>query len=92
MPDSFWMMVGIVAPVLIVQVFQFLQSARNNKKSSADRDEIKAQVCEVRDRVETIRTTKSEIEQQIAGAERGNVVRGMEIQRQRDTAPAPLEK
>lgn len=90
MSEGFWTMIGVVLPVLIVQAFQFLQSERNNKKSTADREEIKAQVCEVRDRVETIRTTKDEVQTMIAGAERRNVTRGIEIGKQQATGPAEL--
>jgi uncharacterized protein YpmB len=92
MSDQFYIMLGVVLPVLIVQGFQFLQQSRNAKKSEAARDEIKAQVAEVKDHLSTIATTKAEVQQQIAGAERQNVAKGIEIGKQQATGPAPLGK
>ena len=54
MTDSFWAMIGVVLPVLIVQIFQYLAIQRNAKKSEASRVDIKAQVCEVAAHINTI--------------------------------------
>lgn len=73
-----------------MQAAGILLAYLNSRKSNAAREEIKAQVCEVRDRVETIRTTKDEVQTMIAGAERRNVSRGIEIGKQQATGPAEL--
>lgn len=91
MPDSFWTMVGIVAPVLIMQVFQYLTTVRNAKKSEAGREEIKAKVAEVQSHVETIQISKAETQQMIAGAERQNIKAGIEIGKSQSSGPAPLD-
>jgi cell division protein FtsB len=90
MPDSFWVMVGIVAPVLIMQVFQYLTMRANAKKSETDRTLIKQQIADVHDHVETIKTTKEETERMIAGAERQNIKAGIEIGKAQSSGPAPL--
>jgi len=90
--DGFWTMVGVVLPVLIVQVFQYLAVKKNAAKSEADRQEIKAQVCEVKDRIETVSMTKQDIDRQIAGAERQNIVAGIEIGKQQASGSMPLGK
>lgn len=90
MGDGFWTMLGVVLPVLIVQGFQYVATVKNAKKSEASREDIKAQICEVRDHVSTIATTKAETATLIAGAERQNVSKGIEIGKQQATRPGPL--
>jgi len=92
MSDGFWTMVGVVLPVLIVQMFQYLSARKIAAKSEADRREIKAQVSEVRDHLSTVSMSKQETVQLIAGAERQNVVKGIEIGKQQASAPMPLGK
>ena len=97
LPDSFWAMVAVVAPVFIVQVFQFLATLRNAKKSEVSREEIKAQVCSVAAKVEenTQLTHQNTLTLEAAklmatGAERQGVVTGIEIGKKQATGPAPL--
>lgn len=90
-------MVGVVLPVLIVQVFQYMTVRKNNRQAATDRQDIKAQVCEVAAKVEenTQLTHQNTLSMQAAelmilGAERKGTVQGMEIERRRNTGPAPL--
>lgn len=49
-------------------------------------------VSELKDHIQTIGMTKEHAELMIVGAERRNMVRGMEIERTRNTGPMPLGK
>lgn len=91
MSDGFWTMVGVVAPVLIVQIFQYLAIRRNAKKSEAGREEIRTQVCEVAANLDNIKTDKKTVELMIAGAERQHIAAGIEIGKKQATGPSPLE-
>jgi hypothetical protein len=79
-----------VAPVFIVQVFQYLTMLKNAKKSEAGREAIKAQVSEVKNDLATIQTTKDDVRLLIAGAERENIKAGIEIGKAQSSGPAPL--
>jgi len=98
MSEGFWTMVGVVLPVLIVQIFQYLATRKNAKQSETARNEIKAQVCEVAAKVDentqlTHQNTMSMETARLmaAGAERNGVVVGIEIGKKQATGPAPLE-
>ena len=90
MSDQFWIMIGVVAPVFIVQIFQYLTTQANAKKSEADREVIKSQIADVHKHVETIQMTKDDTERMIAGAERQNIKAGIEIGKAQASGPAPL--
>lgn len=92
MSDQFWIMLGVVLPVLIVQVFQYLATRNAAKKSAQGREEIKAQVSAVAAGLDTIKTDKASVELMIAGAERKNIAAGIEIGKQQATGPTPLGK
>lgn len=51
-----------------------------------------AKVGELKNHIDTIGMTKEQAELMIVGAERRNMVRGMEIERTRNTGPMPLGK
>ena len=88
--DGFWTMVGVVLPVLIVQIFQYLATRKNAKASEKGREDIKAQVCEVRDQIDTIKLTKDEIDTIMKGRERQLVSMGIEEGKRQATSPMPL--
>jgi ABC-type transport system involved in cytochrome bd biosynthesis fused ATPase/permease subunit len=92
MSDQFWMMLGVVLPVLIVQVFQYLATRKNARESAAGREEIKAKVTEVAAGLDTIKTDKTAVDLMIAGAERKNIAAGIEIGKQQASGPMPLGK
>lgn len=94
--EGFWPMLGIVLPVLIVQYFQYKQSERNNKQSSEDRKKLKAQICEVKDHLDTvgIKAVRSQNEVDMAhrAGQRAGYVDGIEIGKQQATGHGPLER
>lgn len=92
MSDGFWTMLGVVLPVLIVQIFQYISARRTAAKSEADRLEIKQNVAQVRDRIETVTLSKEDMELLMKGRERELVTKGIEEGRRQATAPAPLDK
>ncbi len=92
MSDQFYMMLGVVLPVLIVQGFQYLATRKNARKSEADRDEIKSEVGKVRDHLNTVSMSREETSLLIAGAERQNVAKGIEIGKQQATGSMQIGK
>jgi len=94
MSDAFWTMVGVVLPVFILQVFQFLAAQRNSRDSKAGREEIKAQVCEVKDHLATVSMQAVRSQEEIVMAhkagEREGFVGGIEVGKRQATAPAEL--
>lgn len=88
MTDAFYTMLGIVLPIVIVQGVQVWQTSRNAKAAKVGREEIKAQVCEVKDQIDTVRLTKDEMHMIMQGRERQIMVEGIAIgKRQSDFGP-----
>lgn len=107
MSDQFWMMLGVVLPVLIVQVFQYIAAKRNAEKAAIGREEIKAQVCEVKDaalatkqelsaKVDAVTDvavrSRHEITQAFQAGERAGYVGGIEVGIQQATDFGGLSK
>ena len=94
MSDAFYSMLGIVLPILIVQLVQVWQNSQNAKKSEAGRDEIKASVAEVKDHIETIKMkavrSKEEVSMARAAGQREGYVGGISEGKRQATGPGAL--
>lgn len=94
MSDAFYTMLGIVLPIVIVQGVQVWQTSRNAKKSEAGREEIKAQVSEVKDHLETVKMqavrSKEELDMARTAGVREGYVGGIEEGRKQSTGPGAL--
>ena len=91
MTDGFWTMIGVVAPVLIIQVFQFLSSWMANKKANVSREELKSSVAEVKDQIDTVKMHAEQVNLLVKGAERKGFEGGIEVGKQQSTGPTPLD-
>ena len=90
MPDAFWMMVSVVAPVVVLQISAQVTNYLNNKKANASREEIKSTVAGMKDQIDTVKMHKDQVDLLVKGAERKGFEGGIEVGKQQNTGPAPL--
>ena len=94
MPDSFWMMVSVVAPVVVLQISAQVTNYLNNKKANATRDELKTSLSEVKDHLETVKMqavrSQEAVENARKAGERAGFVGGIEEGKKQSTGPTPL--
>lgn len=88
MSAEFWSMVAVVAPVFIVQVFQYLTMLRNAKKAEQDREALAHELRTNTSITRANKITKDDMEAHGAGRERLGFIEGQ----RRATGSMPLGK
>lgn len=76
MSDSFWVMVGVVAPVLIVQVFQYLATRKNEAKAVERQEVAQIERKEMKDKVGDLSVKVDDLHQTTQAILTANTVPG----------------